>query len=292
MEPTTATPVTVEEPEQADDTAAIEKKEELPSELELTLAETEGGEPTVELLGKPNDDLIVFARTPGELENSQGHLIHWVKQTLAMHRQKLRDAEANLKAAADAKVKTAPWRRHVSIAKRRIVYYDKVRQALELGYFIVPDFPINVIAVRTTRKKPTKADELVEYRHHARAEGPQELPQGEGRYVNPEKFTTSEKIEVPRGKDAEGKPKMVEDTWFRIWGEYAEIDFPIRLVRPEVLQAYGKAAKEKLFDSIGIMPDNRKDRDPMIIGTIEMNEGAKKKRVSFLVAWWIPVSSL
>jgi hypothetical protein len=301
MEATTATPVSAEEPIEVDDTTAIKRKvdlpmespKEFPPELTLTLVASAGVdvEPTVELVPKPNDDLIVFARTPGELEHSQGEIIGWVTQTLALHRRKMREAEANLKAAIDAKVKTAPWRHQVTLAKRRITYYDKVRQALEAGYFIVPDFPINVIAVRTKRKEPTKGGDLVEYRHHAKQESPQGLPQGVGEYVNPEKFLTGETKDVTY-KDHEGKSGVRKEHWFRIWGEFAEIDFPIRLVRPEVLESYGKAAKEKLFDAIGIMPDNRKDRDPMIIGTIEMNEGAKKRRVSFLVAWWIPVSGL
>jgi hypothetical protein len=277
----------------APSTAVAEIVETTPKELVLRKVDPdEEGHGIIEAMPADAEDITVFARSPGEMAVAQDALIDWGQRKVSYLKKELRLAEDNLAAAAEAKVKTAPWKRLVGIAKRRVVYYEKIVAALEEGYFIVPDFPINVIAVRTKKTKPSDAGVLHTYQRGIVAEKPQELPVGEGEYVNPDPQHYVEDEEVTHTDHKGEKTKRMEKRYVAC-DEFDEIDFPLRVVRPMVLNQYQKTIQKKLFDSIGVLPNNRRNTDPMVVGTIEMRLNRHQvKRVNFLVCWWIPTQSL
>lgn len=251
----------------------------------------EEGVGTIEAMPVDAEDITVFAQTPGQMAIAQDALIDWGQRKVSYLKKELRLAEENLTAAKEAKVATAPWKRAVALAKRRVNYYEKILAALEEGYFIVPDFPINVIGVRTKKTRPTDRGNRHDWASSVKAEQHQSLPIGQGEYVNPNPSHYVETDTIEK-KDHTGAMVKVKERKFVTCDDFDEIDFPLRIVRPQVLTAYQKASQKKLFDTIGVLPNNRRSPDPMVIGTVEMKEGSRTHRVSFLVCWWIPTRSL
>jgi hypothetical protein len=251
----------------------------------------EEGLGVIEAMPSNAEDIVVFARTQGEMALAQDALIDWCQRKVAYLEKERRSAEENRDAAAAAKVATAPWKRLVGLAKRRVLYYRKILAALEEGYCIVPDFPINVIAVRTKKTRPTDRGNRHDWASSVKSEKPQLLPVGEGEYVNPDPSHYIERETVDK-KDHKGEITKVKETKYVTCDDFDEIDFPLRIVRPQVLNAYQKAMEKKLFDSIGVLPNNRRTPDPMIVGRIELREGTSSKQLSFLIGWWIPTRSL
>ena len=263
-----------------------------PKELVLQKVDPdEDGIGVIEAMPAPAEDIVVFARTQGEMALAQDALVDWCQRKVAHLEKERRSAEENRDAAAAAKVATAPWKRLVSIAKRRVLYYRKILAALEAGYCIVPDFPINVIAVRTKKLKPTDRGNRHNWASSVKSEAPQLLPVGEGEYVNPDPSHYVERETIEK-KDHNGEIAKVKETKYVTCDDFDEIDFPLRIVRPQVLKSYQRAMEKKLFDSIGVLPNNKRSPDPMIVGRIETTEGNRRKQLSFLIGWWIPTASL
>lgn len=265
-----------------------------PMGLSLSVVETEGAEdqdPVVELVPQDVEDMIVVASTPGQLEQSQDKLQEWALRKVAFIEKQLELAEKNLKAAKDAKIATAPWRTEVKRWKKQAVYYTKLKEALDAGYFIVPDFPINVIAVRTNKKKPSDAGKVHHYISSVVDEKPQALTTGDGEYVNPNPSAWKSAVDVERTRHNGEKYPAKEDRWTTCH-TFNQIDFPLRLVRPQVLKDFSRAMKRKIFDEIGVLPNTRRSSDPMIIGRLRMGSGRTDKTISFLISWWIPTQTL
>jgi hypothetical protein len=253
---------------------------DIPPALDVVEQEVDG-EPLFELVpGK--SDFIVYARTPRQMATAQRRLIDWGKEKLANIDAAIGIANDNLFEAEEAKLRTAGWKSQLRTLKRKRCYYSKIYEALKMGYAIVPDFPINVIAVRTKRTSPKVGDASHLYSRAIGNERPQELDVGVGEYVNPvlSIYTTKEnrdgkEIEVYKAKE-----------YFR------ELDLPLRFVRPQVLRRLGRTMQRKVFDSIGVLPNTQRNVDPMVIGTVEMKEGYRRRQVSFLIQWWVPTESL
>jgi hypothetical protein len=74
-----------------------------------------------------------------------------------------------------------------------------------------------------------------------------------------------------------------------------KVDFPMRLVRPQILKDLGEAMKLKIFDEIGILPQTRSHaRDPMVIGRV-VRPGPNRwsnVHMSFLITWWVDTRGL
>jgi hypothetical protein len=257
------------------------KEVDIPPALDIVEREADG-EPLFELVpGK--SDFIVYARTPRQMATAQQRLVAWSVAKLANIDQEIAITNDSLFAAEEAKIRTAGWKSQLSTLKRKRRYYSKIYEALADGYAIVPDFPINVIAVRTKRTMPKDTGKPHLYRSSAQdAEVSQELDVGMGEYVNPTPVVYEDK-EIREDKEVTVYKK---DAYFQ------ELELPLRFVRPQVLRRLGQTLRRKVFDSIGVLPDTRRNADPMIIGTIEMKEGYKRKRVSFLIQWWVPTESL
>jgi hypothetical protein len=247
----------------------------------------EAGEEVVAMLPSVGHDLIVMARTPAQLDQSREQVKDWLQLKLRSLRAAEQNAQENLDAAIQAKVKTSAWKAVIYRERRRIKYYEKLYAALEAGYYIVPDFPINVIAVRTKKTRPTVGGTEYRWASDVRDEPHQFLPVGEGEYVNPDIAAYPVQRNV---QNSEGKTESV--TRHQAAFEFDEIDFPLRVIRPQILKDFSKAVQAKIFDEIGVLPDTRRRQDPVVVGRIELKEGYTRKSCSFIISWWIPTSSL
>lgn len=271
-EPTAAEPVKEEEPEKEAVTGIVVAKDPhaLSSNLEFPMPVT--------------TDLVVVARNSSEMAQAQSKLVEWVDSKIAHEKAVLAEAEGKLALAKEQHQRRSAFTGLVKEAKAVVLYYEKVRLALLAGYCIVPNFPIQLIAVRTDDKEPGYMESANSW-VKAFDVPVESLPPGEGRYVDPEVRARVETREVVKkqGEPPERKKYAVSSGGFR------EVAFPARLAKMVIMEDLGRAQQLKLFDSIGMLPASaRRVKDPMLIGQIRN----KKNIISFMIAWWIDTSAL
>lgn len=234
--------------------------------------------------GAAAEDLTLVALTPADMVPAQAELKAWCDRKVEAVKAEVVDLEANLELA------TAHGWKHASVAatlnrtKKRVLYYEKIKAAVEAGYLIVPNFPIDVFAVRVKRYKQPEATS--EYRHRldyqtARAEL---LAPGEGRYVDDRLLTTDASYteQLP-----DGKSKHIS---LYLSGDYDAVDFPVTLVKPAILQATQRAMARRVFDEMGTVT-NQSGRDPIVVGRLRDPRG-NGRCCTFFVAWWLDTASL
>lgn len=234
-----------------------------------------------EKIESPLADMVVIAKNSQEMAKAQVELFEWFSKKVDKEKDELKVAEQNLSHAVEAKIRASGWKRQVNIAKARVTYYEKAREAIEAGYCIVPDFPIDVFAVRTTKAKPRRSVLRSNWktRNGSTAE-PMSLESGDGRYV-------SESLKlVDTVEDNDGKSVFLS----RVEG-FEEVDFPLKAVKPMILAELSRAMKLKIFDEIGVLPARRVNSDPMIIGKVILGHGGGQV-VNFLITWWVDTSAL
>ena len=227
-------------------------------------------------------DFTVMALDPKGMETAQKQLIVWAAGRAEQEKAELADIEENLRIARDNKWSVKPWQGRAAKTRAKIVFYEKIKAALEAGYYIVPPFPIDVFAIRTKRASPMPKGK--DYRHGNFDQNSQALPAGQGEYHSPTPLIETDTW-TENGKD--GKP--VNKSWTEAV-EYQSADFPFKLAKPEILKATARAMSLKLFDSLGVLPRYHSP-DPIIFGKIKSTSQLSSP-VTFFVAWWLDTASL
>ena len=236
-----------------------------------------------------SDDLTVLALTPAQMRPAQEGLIAWAQEKLRALNAEADEQDRAMEDAARFPFSNqrAQWARELNKTTKTIAYYDKIRQALEAGYIIVPDFPVDVFAVRTKTETPTGSYTASYPRREGTAftQQAKALPPGEGRYVSDDVRGEGEEVKT---KDAQGR----EVTKYRYTAsEFRDVAIPARLVRPEILDATHRALLLKVFDEVGLVGQPR--QDPIIVGKIiDPRDKYKQRRVSFFIAWWLDTATL
>lgn len=257
---------------------AIEVSKQQPIEMPLPLA----------------TDIVVIARNREEMRASQDKLCEWAAAKVAESEKKRAELCDLREAARCAKQAIRGYGPLIRDAADSVLFYAKIRAALKAGYCIVPNFPVDVIAVRIDEDRAAECEPDVwhesVYRQTPRLHdaSPDKLAPGLGHYVDPlpRGTTCSEKIERPGEK-----PTTRYTTTPLAWRDVA---FPAKLARRELIENLTTATKQRVFDDIGILPERRKRHaDPMLIGRIHSRPGHWATRtVSFLIAWWIDTETL
>ena len=225
----------------------------------------------------------VVAYTPAELAVAQGTVRNWCAENIRRLLRERKEAETNLAQAKASKWKTEPFRRLVARCERRIEYYKKLGAAIKLGYMIVPNFDLDLFAVRTDRHKPRTESSRWTSETFPQKGG--ELPIGEGRYVNhyPEVWQKSY-------KEKNNKGEMVEVTDYYPQKFLAEIEFPVAIVKPHIIAETKRAMSYKLFDQIGVARGRNissgSQRDPIVCGRI-WDRTRYDQCLTFFIAWWL-----
>lgn len=73
--------------------------------------------------------------------------------------------------------------------------------------------------------------------------------------------------------------------------EWREVDFPITMAKPEIMQATTRAMALKIFDQFGILPAEanrtgpRPKGDPLVVAQIIDPRPTSDRRVTFMIAW-------
>lgn len=236
-------------------------------------------------------DLEVSATTPLEMSQAQDSLIAWCDRKIEVMKHEAAELAENLAIAINNKWKTDILRRHALLAENRVTYYEKIKAALEAGYCIVPNFPIDLFAIRTDRDKPKRCLTIGSYKASAWPfeQKPEQLPVGEGEYkpANPLVTTYTEDQKKPDGTTTK---KYIEEA--TNWGE---IVFPIQMAKPKIMEVVSRAMALKIFDQFGLFAQGT--GDPIITGElVDPRNTAKsaihRRRVTFIVAWHLNVSDL
>lgn len=236
-----------------------------------------------------SDDLIVFARNAPEMRAAQATSVIWAAGKLEEARGFLTEMEENLEHAREAKWKVSGFQSAASVARQKVRFYEKLHAALEAGYVIVPNFPIDVFAIRTAREIPVNNYELSSSQWMGDSFTKQHTDRpalGDGDYHADRTGAQQRTVDT---KNDQGEAVKKYERWTT---EFNEIDFPIKGVRPVIIEDTSKALALKIFDEIGILPTRRAKGDPMVIGQIVYKRGWQEKRVSFLIAWWLRESDL
>lgn len=242
------------------------------------------------------DNLEVQAQTPDEMKEANVALITWCDQKIRSLRVDFIELEATWKAAKERKWKFTVLKRHAAICKKRIIFYGKLRTALKSGWYIVPNFPVSVFAIRTDKTKPLAL--LSTYRqnqqpHVTKDQQTASLPHGEGEYVSPNPVVSIENF---------GKAKLTDGREVTEWSaeatDWNEVDFPLCMAKPKIMEAVGRAMEIKLFDDFGVLSDAHIGRrgcgDPIIVGRIRDPRSTTyhQKMVSFIIAWSLETRTL
>lgn len=226
-------------------------------------------------------DIELTATLPREMEMAQVQLIEWCKNKITELKADLADLEGAYNHAKKHAWKYSTYKTHALKCAKRITYYEKVLGALEAGYCIVPNFPVTVFAIRTKRKKPEPGYTNRDWKSHRQK--PETLPEGEGQYKNPLPVVLVNSYKAPTPQN----PNAVEKHyWAHDWND---IDFPINMAKPRIMEAATNAMAMKLFDELGVLPSPYKREDPMVLGIVKNPFGAP---ASFLIAWHLKTKDL
>lgn len=203
------------------------------------------------------------------VSHPQQELIKFVEAKLAVVREDLAEAEANIAAFKEKKWKHQPFVSLAAKAKAQVEYYEKVLAALSAGYVIMPPINCEVFAVRcssdsclpssVTQKDPPKWAKPSRQLEQVETNSP---ALGDGEYVAPEvMFESSDDTAIgSNGKD----------------------------VVTRVIDATQAAMALKVFDDIVISPSRTgRKKDPIIAGRIHRKHRKFSEPLYFLIAWLV-----
>lgn len=237
---------------------------------------------------KGDGELFVFARDPAQMTKAQDAMIAWSERKIETKQSELRDFEQNLIIAKKNKWRASTLEAAVHRAKKKVVFYEKVRDALKAGYYIIPDMEIDLFAIRTTAKSPraNRVTSTSQWGLSIKGQNTNSPPTGKGDYVSPDRGHFDEDQHERVEKD--GKKVIVKG---KQWSDFTDPDFPFHFAKPEILEATAEAMKTKIFDEMGVMP-RRRGGDPMVIGRITYREGYHRKSLNFLVSWFLDTADI
>ena len=228
------------------------------------------------------DHLQVIARYPYQMEKCQQELVGWCGRKIEILQAEAADLAENLEIARTNKWGTGGLHRAHARTIARIDFYRKMQAALEAGYCIVPNFPVEMFAIRTDRRKPAKM--LTPHFSRTHEQQAMKLPVGEGEFKNPFPSVYFNEYEMGEGK---------KEKWY-FAKDWQEMEFPFVAAKPQILDATARALADKVFDEIGVLPGKRKRQDPIVVGrTIDPRSNKWNKIVvTFLIAWWVDTRAL
>jgi hypothetical protein len=244
----------------------------------------------VAVLDQPADvgDVNVVALTPADMVPAQQELIAWCDRKIRSLNDEADELAIHQKLAVENGWKTSVVESSLNRTSRRILYYQKMQAALRAGYLLVPNMPIDVLAVRVNR---ARQPEETKNQHWGRfnAKPQPSLPAGVGRYVDETVAQHSRSY-----ADVNDKGERVTKTQYYS-GDYDEVDFPAALTKPVILEATARAMALRIFDEIGRVRNDgqtfRSKSDPIMVGRLH---DPRKNSVgaTFFIAWWVDTRSL
>lgn len=243
-------------------------------------------EALIPAIGMP--EFTVIATSPKDMEAGQQSLIGWAAEKIKAVKQELEGIKADRDLAVKNKWRVSGWNREIGKCQKRLEFFEKIKAALDAGYFIVPPFPVEIFAIRTnkTSQNPYASD----YRNN-RDQKADILPIGEGRYVDP---TPVVMVDSHTELQKDGKSKEIKEYYA---DEFREVDFPFKLAGSEVIGATARAMALKIFDRFGVLPATKRKPDPIVVGQVIVPNKVRYRwrddeAITFFVAWWLDTRSM
>lgn len=244
------------------------------------------------------NNLHLIARNPDEMRQAQQSLAAWFDAKARMCERDAMELEDARDIAASKAWKTeAVLKRHAALMRKRVDFYRKCQAAVEAGYCIVPNFDVDVFAIRTCRNpKRNSSDSKRTAGQQQQSEGP---PAGAGDLVNPrpEVYETGREIQRTNYKgepvkDSQGN--QIYDPVFAAFDWSEEIDFPISVARPEIMSETARAMALQIFDEFGVQDGPSRKGDPLVVGRIidPRSTTYNRRWVTFLLAWYVNTADL
>lgn len=235
-------------------------------------------------------ELQLIAHSREQMASVQTKLVAWAEK-------KLNDAKSQMDEASQAKTvalasgfNADPFTRSYQRSYRLYSFYDKIKAAIEAGYVIIPDFPVDVFAIRTTKSRPKPME--TKWRGETRAQSSESPSRGEGVYVDSDPTECHSRTEYITDQ----KTKEVNPQNYWRADEFRDvIDFPLSIAKAEIMDDVACAMQHKIFDEIGVLPERRtQKRDPIVTGIIRDPRSSKynDRRVMFLLAWYLDTRTL
>lgn len=267
----------------------VRSPEALAAEVDARL-EAEPQSVAVVVTEKPPEAVLPFshhlvALTQEEMVNAHGGMLAWVRQRQVAVAEELKEEEQNLAYAKSHKWSVRPFEKRVLRLKRQVLFYEKVEAALAAGFVVVPNFDMDVFAIRTKAKTPRgPAREGVWNRFTQEA---QLLPIGEGEYRNPDPKLAMETVTKT---NSSGQQVTAYQQWPE---EFRDITFPFAIARPEIVSQAGAALALKLFDEVGVAVNRNRSvkGDPILLGHLR-NPKNGAPGVTFFLAWYYDLRAL
>lgn len=254
----------------------------------------------------------LVATSPAQMQAAQGDLRAYLEEKLATIEREIIEANAALNEARRNSWSTTA----LTSARNRLVddetYYNKVLAAVEAGHTIIPDFPVEVFAIRRA-EDPRQQTQTYTGIHNATSTGmgqpvpPDYAPAGAGSYRNPQPATWDTTRENTHATPENKQPRYYT-TVTRYGHPVGPITFPLMTARSPIMRATAAAMKDKVFDQIGVChpviadaataarrADTRARRlgDPLVIGQVlRKRVGSQQKCTSFIIAWYLNLEEL
>lgn len=247
--------------------------------------------PSQSLVSTHDNELQVSAFTPQEMLDANQSLIRWCDRKIMSMRAEATELLEAFNQAVEKKWKSSTLKRHADIAEKRVSFYEKIKDALKQGYYIVPNFPIDVFAIRTKKDKPRRCLTIGTYEPSSwnLKQSPQLLPTGEGDYKPSTPLSTTEKDITKEGNNT-------KTTFFKEATEWGDVEFPIQMAKPTIMEAVSRAMAFKIFDQIGLLAQGT--GDPVIVGeivdprSVNIRHNQNSKRVTFIIAWHLDTRTI
>lgn len=238
------------------------------------------------------DPVHLVARDPAEMAAAQADLGSFFERKIVSVGAEVDELSGAIAEAVTNGWKTATLDGQHRRARARKLFYEKCLVATRAGYTIIPNIPIDVFAIRTSRAAPRRNEQRAESLYTPNVRISDELPQilavGEGEYRSPDQL-----VRNVRGtfKNEKGEDVKFHTQWA---ASFDEIEFPVIAAVPYVMRATEEAMAMRVFDQIGISPQGSVPAaDPLIIGQIQTSASRwKGKTVSFLIAWHLDLRTL
>ena len=236
---------------------------------------------------QPQTSVHLVARNSSEMAQAKSSLENFLTQKIAQCDTEAADLWNAYEVAQRSKWKSATLRNHHNLAVRRGDFYRKVKMAVEAGYTLVPNFPVDIFAVRVKRESPLSKISESNYSDPTPDDiEAAAIPAETGKYVSnlPSGYKGSRKEKNAKGEEV--------TRYFFNTTDYTDIAFPMEAARVEVMNATAEAMAMRVFDAIGICPQTRKG-DPLLIGKILGPKiGYTQREISFLIAWHLDLRTL
>lgn len=231
------------------------------------------------------DNIVAVALSPGEMPAEQQRLSQWCKDKIRALNVERSDFLDNAVIAREHGWQHASLTAAARRVENRMTYYEKLAAALDAGYLIVPNFPVEVMAVRVreSHRKPYAESVRGNWSALSDVKADPNVPAGLGRYVDNRPMSDISHPLVEKN----GKKEFERVETASAFSD--EIDFPVLAVKPRIMNATARAMATKIFDDIGVVTGRHPD--PVVIGRI-FQPGKHGDAVSFFIAWWVDTKSL